>query len=574
MTSMAIGTIPFGQDGKDDLPHLFHRGPLRRRRWSYRRIARELGIHRETVARYVRLDREGVILAHAPPGSGLSESGISKPANAPPGSGGSKPANPPAGSSGRISNCEPYRGLILEKLAQGLSGVRIHQDLTAEHGARISYDSVKRFCRRLKTRTPLPFRRMECAPGEEAQVDFGTGAPVIVSPCESSPCESSVGGRKLSSGKLSSGKLPSGKARRRKTHVFRIVLSHSRKAYSEVVYRQTTDDFIRCIENAFHYFGGVPQTLVIDNLKAAVTKADWYDPELNPKIQSFCAHYDTVILPTKPYTPRHKGKVERGVDYVQENALKGRTFTSLVEQNRHLLDWETHVADTRIHGTTRKQVKKAFEAERSALSPLPVARFACFQEARRKVNRDGHVEVDKAYYSAPPEYVGRKVWARWDSRVVRIFNGRFEQIAIHIRYAEGGPGGSPKSRFSTDDRHIPSRKRSGIERGATHLLRKTELIGAHTGAWAAQMVYQRGIEGVRVLMGLLSLAKRHPADCIEQACELASTHGAYRLRTIRELIKRQGDRQERFEFIEEHPIIRSLSDYGDLVHTAFTKTST
>jgi transposase len=120
---------------------------------------------------------------------------------------------------------------------------------------------------------------------------------------------------------------PDGK--RRRTHVFRIVLSHSRKAYSEAVYRQTTEDFIRCMENAFHHFGGAPQTLVIDNLKAAVTKADWFDPELNPKIQSFCAHYDTVILPTRPRTPRHKGKIERGVDYVQDNALKRRTFTSL-----------------------------------------------------------------------------------------------------------------------------------------------------------------------------------------------------------------------------------------------------
>jgi len=167
-------------------------------------------------------------------------------------------------------------------------------------------------------------------------------------------------------------------------------------------------------------------------------------------------------------------------------------------------------ADTRIHGTTRKQVKKAFEAERSSLSPLPVVRFACFQEARRKVNRDGHVEVDKAYYSAPPEYVGRRVWARRDSRIVRIFNGRFEQIAIHARHEPG--------QFSTANLHIHPQKRSGIERGATYLLRKTDLIGSHTGAWAAQMVHQRGIEGVRVLMGLLSLAKRHPADRIEQAC--------------------------------------------------------
>jgi hypothetical protein len=188
-------------------------------------------------------------------------------------------------------------------------------------------------------------------------------------------------------------------------------------------------------------------------------------------------------------------------------------------------------------------------------------RFPSFQEGRRKVNRDGHVEVDKAYYSVPPEYLGRSVWARWDSRVVRIFNVRFEQICIHARHEPG--------RFSTQDRHIPQAKRSGIERGATWLLNKASLIGPQASRWAEQLVQQRGIEGVRVLMGLLSMAKRHRSEQIEQACEIALTHGAYRLRTIRELIKRQGQRQEQFEFIEEHPIIRSLTDYGDLVHQAF-----
>jgi hypothetical protein len=307
----------------------------------------------------------------------------------------------------------------------------------------------------------------------------------------------------------------------------------------------------------------VPKTLVIDNLKAGVIKADWYDPQLNPKLAAFAAHYGTVVLPTKPRTPRHKGKVEKCVDYVQDNALKGKTFTSLAGENKYLLDWESQVADTRIHGTTRQQVKQAFEREQPALLPLPVERFAMFSEARRKVSRDGHVEVAKAYYSAPPEYVGREVWARWDSRTVRILNKQFEQIAIHVRHEPG--------RFSTEPTHIPQNKRSSIERGATYLLGKAGLIGPHAGEWAAQMVQQRGIEGTRVLLGLLSLTARHTAEQIEQACEVANTHGAYRLRNVRELIKRQAPRQERFEFIEQHPIIRSLSEYGDLVHTAFTQ---
>ncbi len=519
---------------------------LWQRGWSQRRIARETGFSRDAVSRYVRLARSGWRPGEPVRDERHRPRTDSNPAIPTPGLGArdgpgglegaeSNPAISTLGS-GRRSLCEPYREIIEGKLASGLSAQRIWQDLEAD-GFEGGYQSVKRFCRRLKTANPLPFRRLECEPGQEAQVDFGTGAPVIT---------------------------PEGK--RRRTHVFRIVLSHSRKAYSEVVYRQTTDEFIRCIENAFHHFGGAPQTLVIDNLKAAVTKADWFDPELNPKIQSFCNHYGTVILPTKPRTPRHKGKVERGVDYVQENALKGKRFGSLVEQNRHLLEWETHVADTRIHGTTRRQVKKAFEdVERERLLPLPVDRFPYFTEVRRKVNRDGHVEVDKAYYSVPPEYLARSVWVRWDSRVVRVFNHRFEQVAMHVKHEPG--------RFSTDSRHIPRQKRSGIERGATHLLNKASLIGPQSGRWAEQMVQQRGVQGVRALMGLLNLANRHPCDQIEQACEIALTHGAYHLQTIRELIERRGDKQQQFEFIDKHPIIRSLSDYGDLVHTAFTKES-
>ena len=209
-------------------------------------------------------------------------------------------------------------------------------------------------------------------------------------------------------------------------------------------------------------------------------------------------------------------------------------------------------------------MKKAFEeVEKPALLPLPVERFPSFHEVKRKVNRDGHVEVDKAYYSVPPEYLTRQMWVRWDSRVVRVFNHRFEQVAIHTKHEPG--------RFSTHDQHIPRQKRSGVEQGASYLLRKADLIGSQTGRWAEHMVTCRGIAGVRVLMGLLNLAHRHEAPQIERACETALTHGAYRLRTIRELLKRQGNRQDQFAFIQEHPIIRSLSDYDVLVHTAFTK---
>jgi hypothetical protein len=389
--------------------------------------------------------------------------------------------------------------------------------------------------KRLRHARPLPFRRMECAPGEEAQVDFGTGAPIL---------------------------LPTGK--RRRTHVFRIVLSHSRKAYSEAVYRQTADEFIRCLENAFWHFGGVPQRLVLDNLGAAVKEADWYDPELNPKMRSFGEHYGVVILPTKPRTPRHKGKIERGVGYVKGNALKGRVFPGLEEENRFLLDWETSVADTRVHGTTRKQVGKVFvEVERPALQPLPLARFPFFHEEQRVVHRDGHVEVERAYYSVPPEYLTRHVWVRWDGHLVRIFDRQMKQIAMHVQREAG--------RFSTQRQHIAAEKISGVERGAAWLLGKASNIGTQAARWSEAVIAARGVEGVRVLQGLISLSGRHPCKLIEQACAIALSYGSYRLKTIRTLIARQAPRQEQFDFMQTHPIIRDLTEYAQLAHQAFQK---
>jgi transposase len=533
----------------DSIHSLYQQG------WSQRRIARELDLNRETVARYLKGDPESSKPANAPIGS-PSEGELSKPASAPIGSltesGDSKPANAPIGSDwesspppgktdspisppNRASGCEPWRAVIKAKVELGLSAQRIYQDLTAEHGFQGSYFSVRRFVGRLSARMDLPVRRFESEPGGEAQVDFGTGAPLVG---------------------------PDGK--RRKTYVFRIVLSHSRKAYSEVVTRQTTDNFIRCIENAFHYFGGVPRRIVLDNLRAAVKKTDWFEPELNPKVRAFAEHYGTVFLPARPYRPTYKGKVERGVGYVQDNALKGRTFDGLESQNQFLLEWERTVADTRLHGTTRHQVGKRFlEVERPALLPLPPGRFPFFHEGRRTVHRDGHIEVDKAYYSVPPEYLARDVWARWDARMVRVFSDKMVLIISHPKQEPG--------RFSTLGQHIASEKISGIERGAAWLLDRVRRIGPQSVRWAEATIQARGVEGVRVIQGLLSLAARHDASAIERACETAHGYGSFRLRTVRVLIDRQAASQERLPFLDNHTIIRNLSDYQKFVHEAFQK---
>ncbi len=487
--------------------------------WSRRRIARELGIDRETVARHL-----GPANPAIPPLGSEGTLGAGETSN---------PAIPTAGSvAGRRSQCEPYRRAIEVAVEQGLSAQRIYQDLVTDSAFGGNYTAVKRFVRRLRPVRELPFRRWESTPGEEAQVDFGQGAWVV-----------------------------DDTGRRRRPHLLRVILSHSRKGYSEAIWRQTTEEFIRGLENAFRYFGGVPAKLVVDNLRAAVSRVDWYEPELNPKVREFCAHYGTVMLPTRPGMPRHKGKVEAGVKYGQNNALKGREFPCLAAQNLHLAEWERTVADTRLHGTTRRQVGQQFrEVEQPRLRALPTGLFPVFSEARRAVHRDGHIELQKAFYSVPPEFLGQQVWVRWEARLVRIFDERMQPIALHARVDPG--------RFSTDQAHLHSHKRAGIERGVEWMLGRAALMGAACGMWTRKMYEIRGVEGIRVLQGFLGLADDHAIGAIEQAARRALDQGAWRLRELKALLAEPSP-QLPLAFLESHPLIRDLEQYAHLTPDCF-----
>jgi transposase len=513
---------------------------LYRQGWSKRRIARELSVDRSAVRRYVAsaeakppTDPRTGSAAPQTPNPTIDPRTESEPEDSKP------PTNPRTGSErvsgiGPESLCEPWKEQITAALAAGLSIQRIHQDLV-ERDFDGSYDSVWRYVRRLERVLELPFRRMEVEPGAELQVDFGQGAWVLE------------------------------EGKRRRPHLFRGVLSHSRKGYSEAVWRQDTETFIRCLENNFRSIGGVPRRVIVDNLRAAVSRADWFDPELNPKVEEFCRHYGTILLPTKPAMPRHKGKIESGINYGQENALRGRTFESLAAQNLHLSEWEAKVADTRIHGTTKQQVGRIFmEVEKPRLLPLPSSLFPVFEEGQRSVHRDGHIELARAYYSVPPEYVGRRVWVRWESRLVRIYNQRWEQIALHTRREPG--------KFATDPIHIHDHKRAIIERGADWLLDRARLIGKYSGTWAEQMFAQRGPQAIRALHGLLALAEKHPVAELERVCQQAIAYGAWRLRDLRQLLERAP--QQQLSFLETHPLIRDLEAYDQIVPVCFDRPST
>jgi transposase len=469
---------------------------LKLKGWSDHRISRELGINRRTVKRYC---------------------------------GDSKCTNPQTGKKGPVSSCEPYRDQIKWWFESGLSIERIHHDLTMEHGFEGSYHSVYRFVQTLDTDTAKRVWRMECEPGQEAQIDYGTLY------------------------------LPIGEAGRlKKVHVLLVTLSHSRKGYVEAVLNQSTESFLRSLENAFRHFGGVPERLCPDNLKAAVIKADWYEPELNPKLRDFAAHYGAVILPSRPRTPTDKGKVEAGVKYVKNNALKGKGLSSLREVNEHLRWWTANVADKRIHGTTKRQVGTHFEeVEKSALKPLPDSLFPCFEEAPRKVHRDSYVEVKGAFYEVPAQYVGKEVWARWDGAMVRVFNLKMEQIAANTRLEKGryshvlGAGGC----------------RGSVVETLGHLRQKVIPMGEHTLRWTDAMIASGKDGALGRLRGLLSFKGKYTNARVNEAARKACIHGQYTLKELRLWIEAPQN-QETFSFLQQHELIRNPNTYDAVAATS------
>ena len=504
---------------------------------SQRRIAQELGINRRSVSRYIRrfskctisiTGSQPVATTLAPLADSFSES----------------PPEPKCTisnigtTSGRQSACRGFEAAIREKCGLGLSIQRVYQDLR-ELGFEGSYQSVRRFVSRLaKTESdsfaaPCRVWRIETEPGEEAQVDFCQG-PWVLDPAT---------------------------GKRRRTWVFRLVLSFSRKGYSEAVYRQDLETFIRVLENAFRALGGVPLLLRLDNLKAAVKRPDWLDPLLNPKFAEFCRHYQVEAVPCRPYHPQHKGKVERNIAYVKDNALKGREFESLQSLNAYLQGWESRTADQRIHGTTRKQVAGVFAYERGFLQALPASLFESFVEARRRVARDSFVEWSKAYYEAPPEYIGRDVWVRWDGRCVRLLNQKMEVLQTHTPQEPG--------RYS---RTLGAMGMSGPVRSeGRRLVNEAALYGEDCRQWAAAVRELRGSEGLRALMGLGRLGQKHPAVELNAACALALEEGARSLRSVQRLLQNPGAPVQ-LTLTEVHPVIRPMSAYGRFFDSLYANT--
>lgn len=498
--------------------------------WTYRRIEAETGVRRETISRYDRIRQSKP--AKVFPGSEGPEtaeiqeteaSDPSKPAKVTTGSD-PKPAKVFPGSSlPPRSSAALYRDTIIDKLDAGLSVQRIWQDLVEEYGFGYSYESVKRFIRKLPKRKRA-VGVFHSAPGDEGQVDFFQGAPTLDE-------------------KSGQWKRP---------WVFRMTLCHSRHGYEEAVWDQTLETFLRLHENAFTELEGVPKVIRHDNLKAAVVRACFYDPDSNELYEAFARHWGFTPLPTRPRNPKENGKEERSGGYVKDNALKGRRFDSLAEQNEFLRRWNRTIARVRIHGTTRRQVYAHFlEIEKPALQPLAPERFALFRCGRRSIHPDGHVEVDGAFYPAPLHLLGQEIRVRWDQNLVRLYHNDV-QVGVYTRLRPGQfavrPGEAGGESFS---------QKAFINK----LLARCERVGAPLREWAEAALEERGVRAIRLIQGVVGLTRLHSREQVLAAAKTATLHRQFRYHVLKRLTEQQAARSVSRPLLFEHPCIRPLTEY-------------
>src|SRR5271156_2108161 len=424
------------------------------------------------------------------------------------------------------SACEPYREAIDLGLSRGRNARAIWQDLVSEYGFASSYQSVQRFVRKRRgTQTPEARVVIVTAAGQEAQVDYGTG-PMVRDP------ES----RKY-----------------RRTRLFVMTLGCSRKSVRLLTLRSSSRIWAELHERAFRRLGGATRIVVLDNLREGVLVPDIYDPTLNPLYRDVLAHYGAVAMPCRIQDPDRKGKVESGVGHAQKTPLKGLRFETLEEAQAYLDRWEERWADTRIHGTTKRQVAAMFAEEKPTLLPLPLEPFRYYQYGERIVHLDGCVEVEAAYYGAPPGWIGRVLRVQWDELYVRLLDPKTGQLLReHMRQKRGW------YRIKPEDHS----KRTPLR--TSQLLWRAGRAGAHIGTLCEAIHRQQGEVGVRRILGVLSLAKKYGAAAVDEACAAALDMGVQEYRFVRRYLERCP--QAPLSLQQVDPLIRELVQYRDFIN--------
>jgi transposase len=440
---------------------------------SDRAIHQDLGIHRDTVRKYREWATAQGLLAGDLPDLVTLQRFLEQ-------------TMPVAQAPQNVSSVEPYRELV-ERLRQaGVESKAIHHRLQ-EQGYGGSYQAVWRFVRRLEGTKPKATVRVERPPGEEAQVDFGYGGKVI---------------------DLATGRL-------RGSWAFVMTLAYSRHQYVEFVFDQQVGTWLECHRHAFEYFGGVPQRVVIDNLKTAILRACWDDPQVQQSYRECAEHYGFLIAPHRPRTPEHKGKVEQGgVHYVKRNFLGGREPTTLSQANRDVRVWCETTAGQRLHGTTKERPLERFVAEREQLQPLPPTPYDRGVWKLLKLHRDCHVVFEGAYYSAPFTHIGEQLRVRGGNTQVRLYTQDYRLLATHERAEKAGIR-------RTHARHLPPEKLPGWLLNREACQEEAQAIGPATAQVVQTLLADPVLDRLPTVGRLLRLRGPFGEARLEAACRRA-----------------------------------------------------
>lgn len=504
---------------------------------SQHEINRKTGIDRKTIRKLAQeMLAAQAPTSNSPMATGSPEVAIQIPPPRPPASAGTLPSSLPAHAR---SACEPHRAWIEAQVSLGRNATAIYQELVDGHGFQSRYNSVKRFCRGVRKSEPEQFDRLEFLPGEEAQVDYGEGALTLY------PTSS----------------------RYRKPRLFVMTLRYSRRSFRRVVWKSSSEVWARLHEEAFRYFGGCPQYVVLDNLKEGVIKPDIFEPELNRVYAAMLAHYGVVADPARIRDPNRKGTVESAIQHTQATALKGRRFESIEAQNAYLAHWEENWAAKRIHGRAKRQVEEMFQEERRHLRPLPIEGFRYFTEGSRTVQDDTTVQVDGAWYAARPAPIGSVVLVRLYAHEIEIRDLKtLVLIRRHCRATHKGEVNLPDAERVFN----PSRQ-------TRQILARAEAIGTKTQELCRQLFDRRGREGQKSMWGIVGLGSRYPAWLLEQACATALARHTESYQAVRgiaeqlfaQVVTRLDGRQAELPLesptsllTQAHELIRDVTEYA------------
>lgn len=330
----------------------------------------------------------------------------------------------------------------------------------------------------------------------------------------------------------------------RKTWVFSARFRHSRAAWREICTNQDQQTFFRCIIHAFEHFCGVPEKVVPDNLKAAVVKASFQEPEVNRVFQKMAIHYGFLISPTLPRTPEHKGGVENDVKYIKRNFRPryreserhlGFEVPRLEGMQKALEEWDEKVANVRkVGGIGRRPLDMFHDEESSALKPLPAHRWDMVSWASAKVQESWRIRYDRSFYSVPYQYIGKEVTVLADSLNVVIYFGE-KEIARHMRALQNWT-------YRREPHHAPEYLEEFLKTTKEGLYSWASNLGPNVLSMCRHLLSQKGVDGLQPTRALLHLSKDYGPTRLDAACCRAMEFDENpKYGTVKRILKRELD---------------------------------